>query len=183
MPKYKISLSLADLPIRRAHIDAVATALKPGYTKITEFDHGVDLDTLPRASVSHVLYHHVQDALYFVKDGQSPIEVGFFPDNITDMASVVISLDETLPPVVPTSVTVAPATVNLVVGATQQLTPTVLPADATDKSVTYVSSTPATATVNAAGLVTAVAAGTTNITVTTVSGARTVVRLVTVTAA
>ncbi len=78
------------------------------------------------------------------------------------------------------SVTVAPSTATGVAGGTQQLTPTVLPAGASNKSVTYTTSNAAVATVSSTGLITFVAAGTCNITVTTVSGAKTAICAVTV---
>lgn len=74
-------------------------------------------------------------------------------------------------------------TLSGVVGGTGQLTATVQPATATDKTVTWTSSTPATATVDNTGKVTYVAAGTTTITVTTNDGNKTATCEVTVTAA
>lgn len=53
---------------------------------------------------------------------------------------------------------------------TEQLTATITPADAVNKNVTWTSSNPAVATVSDNGLVTAVAKGTTTITVTTEDG-------------
>ena len=82
-----------------------------------------------------------------------------------------------------TGVTIAPKTASIKVGETQQLTPTVAPANATDKSVTYKTSSDAIATVNASGLVTAVKEGEATITVTTKSGAKTDTSVITVTAA
>lgn len=55
-------------------------------------------------------------------------------------------------------------------GQTEQLTATITPSDAVNKNVTWTSSNPAVATVSSTGLVTAVAKGTTTITVTTVDG-------------
>lgn len=72
-----------------------------------------------------------------------------------------------------TSVSLSPASASLSVGATQQLTPTVLPTNATNKSVTYSSNNAAVATVNASGLITAIANGSATITVTTVDGSKT----------
>ena len=66
-------------------------------------------------------------------------------------------------------------------GETLTLTPTVLPDDATDKSVTWTSSDETVATVTD-GVVTAVAAGTATITVTTTDGAKTATCAVTVAA-
>ncbi len=69
-----------------------------------------------------------------------------------------------------TAVSLAPATASLEVDGTVQLIPTVLPANATDKTVSYGSSAEGIATVSEAGLVTAVATGTATITVTTTDG-------------
>ncbi|OXA76820.1 hypothetical protein B0A65_17950 [Flavobacterium frigidimaris] len=81
-----------------------------------------------------------------------------------------------------TGVTLSPTTATLLVGATQQLTPTVAPATATNKTVSYSSSNTAIATVNATGLITAIAAGISTITVTTQDGAKTATCAVTVNA-
>jgi uncharacterized protein YjdB len=78
------------------------------------------------------------------------------------------------------SVSLSPATASLAVGATQQLTATVSPSNASNKAVSYTSSNTAVATVNSAGLVTAVATGTTTITVTTQDGAKTASSTITV---
>lgn len=82
-----------------------------------------------------------------------------------------------------TGVTLAPTTATLTLGETETVTliPTVLPDDATDKSVTWSSSNEAVATVTD-GVVTAVAAGTATITVTTTDGAKTATCAVTVAA-
>jgi uncharacterized protein YjdB len=80
-------------------------------------------------------------------------------------------------------VTLTPATANVEVGKTTTLTATVAPADATNKAVTYASSDDAIATVDSNGVVTGVAAGTADITVTTADGAKAAKSTVTVTAA
>lgn len=80
-----------------------------------------------------------------------------------------------------TGVEVTPATVALVVGASQQLTGAVLPVDATNKAIAWSSSAPATATVTNNGLVKAIAAGTATITATTSDGGFTDTAAVTVT--
>ncbi|WP_337740110.1 Ig-like domain-containing protein [Cronobacter malonaticus] len=81
-----------------------------------------------------------------------------------------------------TGVTVTPATASLAVGATRQLTGTVLPSDATDKSGTWTTSDATKATVSSTGLVTGVAAGTSTITFKSHDGNFTATCAVTVTA-
>lgn len=80
-----------------------------------------------------------------------------------------------------TSVELTPATLSIAALATSQLTATVLPSNASNKAVTYVSSDPTKATVSAGGLVTGVAAGSTTITVTSTDGSFTDTCVVTVT--
>lgn len=80
------------------------------------------------------------------------------------------------PVIVPvTGVEVTPATASLALSGTttQQLTATVSPVDASDPSGAWSSDDESIATVDADGLVTAVAAGTANITFTTTDGAKT----------
>ncbi|MCP2025348.1 uncharacterized protein YjdB [Flavobacterium sp. HSC-32F16] len=79
-----------------------------------------------------------------------------------------------------TGVTVTPANAALGVGAAQQLIPTIAPANATNKTVSYSSSNTGVATVNGSGLVTAVASGTAVITVTTQDGGKTASSVITV---
>jgi len=71
--------------------------------------------------------------------------------------------------IVPAAITALPATATLRVGETQQLTATVQPENADDRTVTWTSSNPAVATVSAAGIVTAVSGGNATITGTTVN--------------
>jgi uncharacterized protein YjdB len=79
-----------------------------------------------------------------------------------------------------TGVSVSPTSASLSVGATQQLTATVSPANATNKNVSWASSNAAVATVSASGLVTGIAAGTATITATTQDGAKTATSAITV---
>lgn len=69
-----------------------------------------------------------------------------------------------------TSVTVSPKTLNLEVGQTGTLTATVMPDNATDKTVTWTSNNDKVATVAADGTVTAVGEGTATITATAANG-------------
>ncbi|MDR0954976.1 MAG: Ig-like domain-containing protein [Rikenellaceae bacterium] len=73
-----------------------------------------------------------------------------------------------------------PATLSLAPGGSETLTVDFLPQQATNKEVTFASSDAAVATVDAAGLVTAVMNGTATITVTTKDGGKTAICVVTV---
>ena len=79
-----------------------------------------------------------------------------------------------------TGVTLNKSTLTLKVGASETLTATIAPADASNKNVTWASSDAAVATVDASGKVTGVAAGTATITVTTEDGGKTATCQVTV---
>lgn len=81
-----------------------------------------------------------------------------------------------------TGVTVSQKTASLAVGGTKKITATISPENATNKNVTYTSSDEAIATVATDGTITAVAAGSATITVTTEDGNFTDTVAVTVTA-
>ncbi|MBQ4059530.1 MAG: Ig domain-containing protein [Lachnospiraceae bacterium] len=72
--------------------------------------------------------------------------------------------------VAPTSVTVTTAKSTISVGEATVVTATVLPANASNKTVTYTSSNPAVAVVSNTGAVTGISAGEATITATTVNG-------------
>jgi len=78
-------------------------------------------------------------------------------------------------------VSLSPTSLGLNVGQTSQLTASVLPANANNKSVTYTSSNPAVLNVSASGLVTALANGTASVTVKTTDGNFTAVCTVSIT--
>ena len=83
-------------------------------------------------------------------------------------------------PISVTSVSLDRNTASIEIGSTIQLVETVLPTNATNKSVTWSTSSSSIATVTS-GLVTGVSAGTVTITVTTVDGGKTATCTVTVT--
>ena len=110
------------------------------------------------------------------------VRVGMFEQNIP--YEVTEELPAVVLPVLVDSITVPAAAITLTAAApTFQLVPTVLPANATNKGVTYTSSTPAKATVSATGLVTRVANGTSTITIAAKDASgKSVTKLVTATA-
>ncbi len=98
-----------------------------------------------------------------VANGEATITVttedGSFTDTVTITAKTHV-----------TGVTVSPASASPILNSTQQLTATIAPADATDKTGTWTSSNTTVATVDSNGLVTAKAEGTATITFTTTDG-------------
>jgi uncharacterized protein YjdB len=80
-----------------------------------------------------------------------------------------------------TGVSVSPTSASIGTGGAQQLTATVVPANATNKNVSWSSGNTAVATVSSSGLVTGVSAGSAIITVTTQDGNRTATSTITVT--
>lgn len=137
-----------------ATVQTKGDALPAGSTLIAAtVPHDTEGDILG-VDENHVLYHHVQEALYHI--GQQ------------NMQEVRIDLDITY--VAVAGVTSLPATVTLAVAATQQITNTVAPVGASNTAVTYSTSDATKATVSATGLITGVAVGTATITITTVDG-------------
>lgn len=125
-----------------------------------------------------------------LKDGTkySDITVAYDKDNTTalsDGASEPTAVPEftTVKAVVNvTGVSLDKTEASVEEGATTQLTATVSPAGASDKSVTWKSGNEATATVDQTGKVTGVKAGTCNVVVTTKDGSKTAQCAITVTA-
>lgn len=97
--------------------------------------------------------------------------VGAGSATITATTSNGLTATATVTVTVPaTSITVEPATLALNNGASAKLTATVLPGDASNKSVTWTTGDAAVAAVSADGIVTATGNGTTTITATTADG-------------
>lgn len=98
-------------------------------------------------------------------------------------SATIISCGPQEEPSIPvTGVSISKTSLNLTEEETETLTATVTPADATNKNVNWSSSNTSIATVDATGKVTAVGAGTANITVATADGGKTASCSVTVTA-
>ena len=106
--------------------------------------------------------------------GTATVSYGFQDTNngVLGSATITFTVTKNAPATVAvTGVTLAPTSATLTLGETETVTliPTVLPNDATDKSVTWTSSDETVATVTD-GVVTAVAAGTATITATATNG-------------
>lgn len=84
-------------------------------------------------------------------------------------------------PIIPVnSVSLNKESLNLLTGETETLIATILPENATDKSVTWVSNNPAVANVDQNGNITAIAAGEATISVTTIDGGKIATCIITV---
>ena len=119
---------------------------------------------------------------YIVPEGEHTVTIGYRKDSSGDRLDDTVWLDEIqfTDIVNVTGVEFSQDALTMPLARTAQLEWTVLPADAANKNVTFASDNTEVATVNASGLVTGVAPGTANITVTTVDGGFTDVIAVTV---
>lgn len=156
---------------RVAPITLAPDALPGGAVSLGQFEYADgDIDTM---------YHHVRDALYG-RSAADPSQTAGHPFNIIDMQGV--SIERHGPGILAEYIT-APA-VTVAPLATQAIVLTYQPMAtvATNAHFTFVSANPAVATVNASGVVTGVAAGSTTVTATRTNGGMSVVIPVTVTA-
>ncbi len=97
-------------------------------------------------------------------------QVGTNEHNASMSAKWVHSIEVMLGGMPPSSIALDQSNINLKVGSTMQLTATVAPDDATEKSVNWGSSDPSVATVDKNGIVTVVGTGSAIISVSTVVG-------------
>ena len=102
-----------------------------------------------------------------VAEGSADITVESIADG---SKTAVCTLTVTAKTIAVTGVAIEPKTATLEIGETQQLTPTVTPENASDKTVTYASNAQGIASVDDNGLITGKAEGTTQIVVTTKDG-------------
>ena len=129
-----------------SNANAAPAAIGGAYTNLGTFEHdnedeeSTGLNGMQGLADNHVLFHHVQDALY--KQG------------VQDMQSVKIYVNRTR------SISIGSGTLTVAVGANSApLNVTVTPSGSTDKEVVYTSSNTAVATVNSKGVVHGVKAG------------------------
>lgn len=155
-----VSLNKTMLSILSGEIETLAATVLP--TNATNkgviwFSGDDDIATVNSAGVVTAFKVGVTEITVVTEDGQ-----------YTATCRVVV----TEPTIPVSSVTLNKSTLSLLSNQTEILSATVAPANATEKSVTWTSSDSKVATVNSAGAVTGVKAGTTTITVTTVNGAK-----------
>jgi hypothetical protein len=128
-----------------ATAQAAGAAAPGGSTVIATHTHNDDEDPLGIYGKTHVLFHHVREALYHLDP------------SFTDMAAVTITAEV---PIGLTDFEISQDTLTLAPAGTSQLTMVFTPDNVANKVVAFDSSNVAVATVNATtGLVTGVANG------------------------
>ena len=139
-------------------------------------DNATDKSVTWTSSAPEVATVDANGKVTAVKAGSATITVTTKDGSKTATCAVTVK-----PKVYPvTGVSLDKETATLFEGETTTLTATIAPDNATDKSVTWTSSAPEVATVDANGKVTAVKAGSATITVTTTDGGKTATCTVTV---
>ena len=177
--KYAIwKLSLSD---GSNAIKANELTIKSGETKMAYFksESGASDFYVPFASASEASFNFEalvgEDTYTFSKTGVTLKAGTYYRSTVT------MEKDEPEPETIAvTGVSLNKTTLELETGGTATLTATIAPEGATDQTVTWSSDKESVATVSSAGLVTAVAAGTATITVTTKDGSKTATCAVTV---
>ncbi len=123
-------------------------------------------------SCENILTNNVVTSVYCEITGTT---TGSTTITATTTGGATTSMQLTVDPIVPSSVSITdkPTNNKLVEGDTHALSASVSPANSDNTSVTWTSSNTSVATVTSGGVINAVSAGTTTITVTTASGSRT----------
>lgn len=138
------------------------------YTLTSSFSHGKPSDITVAYSSSNTSVAKVNSSgiVTFLKQGTAMITATTSDGKSSDTCTVNVVAST----VAPTGISIYPKSAEIKVGETIQISPTVTPSNATDKSVVYSSSNTNIATVDADGKVTAVSTGTAEINVKTANG-------------
>lgn len=119
------------------------------------------------SAASVVGYQSVENSYYISLGAMAPGDAISLPARSVTTLEFIKGVPVNVPA---TGVSIVPATASVGVGASATLSAKVAPGNATNKAVTWTSSNPAVATVNASGVVTGVSVGSATITVKTVDG-------------
>lgn len=175
-----VTLDITSLTLKVGDYKALTATVSPA---------NADTKTVTWKSSSDSVTVSANGVVKAIKEGTATITVTTEDGNKTATCAVTVTAAPTpptppTPTVIPvTGVTLDKATAAMDVGETETLRATVSPSNATDKTVIWKSSNESVATVSTNGVVTALKAGTTTITVTTNDGNKTATCAVTVTAA
>lgn len=163
--------------------DIVVNVLGLEFKKDAEFVAPKVFDYVDEVGYPKWIARGLEDGLWTYEDAnQLSAAIDPTPFSIEVGATDTVSVTGTVTPkvIIPTSVSMSPASPTTTVGGTVKLSVSITPANSTDKTGVWTSATPAVATVAKDGTVTGVAEGTSEITFTTNSGAKTAKRTVTV---
>lgn len=167
--------------------DIVVNVLGLEFKKDAEFVAPKVFDYVDEVGYPKWIARGLEDGLWTYEDANQLSAVAEGSVTISTLASKgeltdTVSVTGTVTPkaIIPTSVSMSPASPTTTVGGTVKLSVSITPANSTDKTGVWTSATPAVATVARDGTVTGVAEGTSEITFTTNSGAKTAKRTVTV---
>jgi uncharacterized protein YjdB len=164
-------------------VDATGVTLNKGNMQITVGQTETLIPTIqPGNATSQAVNWRSSDAskvvvssggvVTAIAHGTAVVAVATVDGGYMDMCTITVSPAPSAP-VHPVSVALDVSALTVQVGATAALTPTVLPSNATDRNVYWLTSSPSVAVVSSIGLVTGVAPGTATITVATVDGGKT----------
>lgn len=163
--------------------DIVVNVLGLEFKKDAEFVAPKVFDYVDEVGYPKWIARGLEDGLWTYEDANQ-LSAAIAPTafSIKVGATDTVSVTGTVTPkaIIPTSVSMSPASPTTTVGRTVKLSVSITPANSTDKTGVWTSATPAVATVAKDGTVTGVAEGTSEITFTTNSGAKTAKRTVTV---
>jgi uncharacterized protein YjdB len=169
--------TLSNLAVNAGTLTPQFSPNTTGYTVVVENSTESIVIT---ATKNHAAATVSGDGTKSLSVGENTFDITVTAEDRTQKVYTIKVTREAVTIVAVTSVSLDKTEANLLIGATEQLTATVLPEDATNKNVTWSSSNEAIAFVSADGLVTAWAEGVATITVTTEDGGFTAACTVTV---
>ena len=175
-----VTAPVAPIPVTAISLDATATVGIGATKTLTVTYTPADANTGKAVTWSSANTSIATVDANGVVTGVAAGTVAITATSTTD-PSITASCNVTVQAIAVTGVSIAPTSLSIPEGTTSSLTATVLPTDATNRNVTWSSNNTAVATVNANGVVTGVAVGSTTITVTTEDGNKTASCAVTVT--
>ena len=162
-----VSLNLTSLTLEIGESDTLIATVLP---------ENADDKTVTWTSLNPEIATVSNGLVTAIKEGATSIVVTTTDGGKTAICTVIVTTPEPEPePTIQVqSVSLNTSTLSLTIGQTDTLVATVLPENATDKSVTWTSLNPEIATVSN-GLITAIAEGATSIVVTTTDGGKTAI--------
>ncbi len=174
----KCTITVTDaVDINSITITPAAVNLKTGETKqlayTVEPENATDKTITWNSNNTAVATVTESGLITAIAKGEATITASAAKDgSVTGTCKVIVTENTVSTNIKITSITVSPKSANLKIGTTKQLIQTVLPANATNKAVTWTSNKPSVASVSQSGLVRAVSAGTAAITVTAKDGSQ-----------